>query len=245
MGKFRDFNRSWCLNFLEKHPLDKKNINEVYEKTVADYLKPGMIIYDVGGGKHCRYIRHIDRSSMYLFALDISDEELEFNLNLDGKIVTDVCEAIPTPYGKVDMITSSSVCEHLKNPKKYYKNAYKALKPYGLFINMFPCRFAIFAIINRILPKEFAKKLLFLFLPGARKDCGFPAYYEDLWYKKIKEDYKKAGFRIEKIYFRYLQADYYTFFIPLFLLNYLWDYLMKKLGLKNMCTHMMVVARKA
>lgn len=244
MGKFREWNRQWCLHFLEMHPLDKQDINRVYEKTVASYLEPDMLIYDVGGGKHCRYRKSIDKETMMIYALDISDEELAANTGLDGKIVTDVCKKIPIPYGQVDMITSSSVCEHLKNPFDYYENASKALKKDGVFINLFPCRYAIFAMINRILPKKFAKNLLYFFLPGAKKDCGFPAYYEDLYYKKIIDDYHKAGFKIEKIYLRYLQADYYTFFIPLFLINYAWDACMKKFRCKNFCTHMMIVARK-
>ena len=244
MSNYTEWSKNWCLKFLDKHPLEKKNINKVYEDTIARYLKPGIVVYDAGGGKRCRYIKRVDKESMYVFALDISDEELNFNLGVDGKFVTDVCENIPTPYGKVDMITSSYLCQHLINPKRFYKNAYKALKPYGLFINMFPCRYSVFATINRLLPEDVSKKILNHFLPNAEDDCDYSATYENLWYSKVIQDYRKAGFRVEKIYLRYLQADYYHYCIPLFLLNYLWDWIMKKLQLKNFASHMMIVARK-
>lgn len=152
--QFVEFNKKWCLDFLDKHPLDSKNINNVYRKIVKKHLGNDMLIYDIGGGKNCRYVEDIDFETMRVVSLDISDEELDANERIKEKIQCDVCKTIPIPYGNVDMITSSSVCEHLTDPKAYYKNAYEALKPGGYFINMFPCRYAIFATINRLLPKE-------------------------------------------------------------------------------------------
>lgn len=242
--KFVEFNKAWCLDFLEKHPLDKKNINNVYRKIVKKHLREGMLIYDVGGGKNCRYLSDIDFDTMEVVTLDISDEELDLNTGIKEKIQCDVCKTIPIPKGNVDMITSSSVCEHLLDPKSYYENAYNALKPGGTFINMFPCRYAVFATINRILPKEFARKVLYFFLPGAKKDCGFPAYYERLYFDQVMEDLKNQGFEVTGVYTRYLQCDYYIFLIPLFLLNYAWDALTKALGLRNLASHMLVVAKK-
>lgn len=244
MGKFIEWNKNWCFKFLERHPLDRRNINNVYVNTVAKYLRPGNIIYDVGSGKHCKYIKSVDKDSMYVFALDNSEEELLYNQQVDGTIVADVCDIIPIPYGKVDIITSSNLCEYLTNTKKFYKNAYKALKPYGLFINMFPCRYGLSSIIKRLLPKDLTKKVMDYFSLNTGEEENLTCYYDGLWYKKIKEDYKNAGFRIEKIYLRYLQCDYYNFFIPLFLINYFWDWCMKKLRIKKMCSHMLIVARK-
>lgn len=242
--EFVDFNRKWCLDFLERHPLDEKNINKVYRKVVRKHLSDGMLIYDVGGGKNCRYLSDVDFDTMEVISLDISQEELDANLGIKEKIQCDVCKTIPTPYGKVDMITSSSVCEHLKSPKRYYENAYRALKPGGMFINMFPCRYAIFATINRLLPKEFAQKVLYFFLPGAKKDCGFPAFYERLYFDQVVSDLRNQGFIVRGIYTRYLQCDYDIFCIPLFLINYAWDALTKALGLRNLASHMLVVAEK-
>ncbi len=243
LKKFMQKNRNWCEEFLKTHPLDAKNINNVYLKAVKKYLKDAGIVYDVGGGKHCRYIDFVGEGTM-VYALDISAEELDANSGIKEKIVTDVCKDIPIPYGKVDMITSSSVVEHLTEPVKYYENAYNALKSGGIFINMFPCRYAVFAMVNRVLPKKFARNLLYFFQPGAKKDCGFPAYYKGLYYKRVIKDLRDRGFRIKGVYLRYLQADYYTFFVPLFLVNYVWDAAMKKLGIKNGATHMLIVAEK-
>lgn len=244
MSGFTEWNKNWCYRFLQKHPIDKKNVNTVYEETVSKCLRPGIIVYDAGGGNHCRYIKHIDRDNMYVFALDLSEEELSINYGTDGGFVTDISKDIPIPYGQVDMITSSMVCEYLENPIKYYKNAYKALKPYGLFINLFTCRYSNFATMNRLLPKEFVNKFVEHFLPSQDIDSETTTYYEGLWYSKVKSDYKKAGFRIEKIYLNYSQCNYYNFFIPLFLINYIWDWLMKKFKMKNMCSHMLIMARK-
>ncbi len=243
--KFIDCNKKISNDFLRRHPLShNENVNELYKEAVKKYIKDDSIIYDIGGGKHCHYINEIDKKNVYVCAVDISKEELEVNALVNEKIVSDVCKKIPLPYGQVDMITSSSVLEHLLDPQAFFLNASESLKAGGMFIHTCPSRYAIFAVINRILPQKLSRKVLFFFLPEAKRTSGFPAYYINLYYKKIKKMLKKAG--LELLYFipQYRQCSYFSFFYPLFLLTYFWDFLMKKLKLKNMSAYFLIVARK-
>lgn len=243
LRKFMEKNKKISENFLNKNWQDK-SIYDIYVSTVAKHIKDNDIMYDIGGGKRLMYGKALKNHNAKVYGVDISDKELEANAEVCGKIVTDVCREIPLPHGKVDMITSSSVLEHLRQPEAFFANAYKSLKPGGYFIHVCPCRYAVFAVINRLLPHKLSRKILFFFKPEAKGTCGFPAYYKELYMDGIKKMLDDTGFELVGCYTDYRQSSYYTFFFPLFLINYGWDRLMYRLRLKNMAAYILFVAKK-
>ena len=132
------------------------------------------------------------RTAVFIIALDISQEELDYNHDVDEKIVFDITSGnkVPLDDDSVDMITSRYVLEHLKNLDNAFSEVSRILKPGGKFISLFPNKFTLFAIINQILPHWLARKILFSINPGAKGHCGFRAYYKQMLLpcrKKIAE----------------------------------------------------------
>lgn len=244
LRRFINWNKKISHRFLEKHPIERESIRDTYIQDVVSSISDNMIIYDIGGGKNCTYVRQIGDKNTQVYAVDISADELEQNALVQGKIVSDVCKKIPIPYGQVDMITSSSVLEHLTDPEEFFKNAYNSLKAGGYFIHLCPCRYALFATINRILPKKLSRKILFSIHPDKKKTCGFPTYYKKLYYSEIEKMLNRQNFELLRCTFSYQEVGYYTFFFPLFIVLYAWCLIRRKLNIKNSASYILFVARK-
>jgi len=244
LGKFIHINNVCCEAIHSALRYEKTDAYHTYIDEVKAKLLPHTLIYDIGGGKTCPYLEDRERDFI-VYALDISSEELKTNDLVDKKICTDVTKAIPTPDGQPDVITSRYVLEHLNDQQAFVSNAYAALKPGGYFIHVFPCKYALFSMINQLLPKDFAKKVLFTLKPASKSTSGFPAYYDKTNYSAFNCLLKKTGFTDLDFKFQYVQSNYFSFFLPLYLITYfLWDFIWFVLDVKDMAAYICVVAKK-
>ena len=176
----------------------------------------------------------------------MSAEELAFNNDADEKIVFDLTsgERIPLEDESVDMVTSSSVLEHLKNLENAVKEVSRILKPGGKFISVLPSKFALFTMINQLLPNWLARKILFAIRPETKGFCGFIAYYDHCYYPALKNLLSKHGFGNINFMFDYNQSGYFSFFVPFGLISLLWDCLMYILHMKPLCAYICFTAEK-
>lgn len=227
--------------------LDMLDIYAYYKQAVRGHMRDNQVIVDIGGGKKSPIAEFKNQyHASTLIAVDVSGDELACNAQVDRKIIADVTAGIPLPDESVDMIVSSSVLEHLKGQEKFVKNAARLLKSNGesYFIHVFPARFALFAIINRVLPTQLAKSLV-TFVSPSRKESGvFPAYYDKCRYSAMKKLLEENGFQIERIQCSYYQSGYFSACFPVFLLSLLWDNFCCIFKIKNLCSYMCVIAKK-
>jgi ubiquinone/menaquinone biosynthesis C-methylase UbiE len=233
--------------FLRKLRLCKLDIYAEYKLNVHKRMHDNQIIVDIGGGKKSPIAEFKNEyNNLTLIAIDISDDELEANVGVDKKIVADVTQKIPLPDESIDMIISSSVLEHLKGQEEFVKNASKLLKSNGksYFIHVFPSKFALFALLNQLLPTSFSKKLVTFISPGRKSSGVFPAYYEKCYYSSIKKLLIENGFKIEQIKCSYYQSEYFSSFFPVYVLSLLWDNLCYIFKLRNLCSYMCIIAKK-
>jgi SAM-dependent methyltransferase len=223
------------------------NLARSYERIVAAELnKPesGRVVVDVGGGKFCPYLRFIDPAREHRFmAADIALDELRRNDQIKDRVVTDVVLSMPFADGSIDVLTSRSAVEHLSDVERYLTNCARGLRPGGYIIHSFPCRFAPFSLINQILPNKFARRLLHLFQPQWRDECGFPAYYNHCYYSAIRRLLERHRFTLTHVEMRYYQSIYYDFFLPLFILMVAYDLCVWKVQAKNLACQMLFVAQ--
>ena len=207
-----------------------------------------MAVLDIGGGKRCAFVKECRQfTGIKIIALDVSAEELAYNHDADTKIVFDIAsgERVPLEDASVDMVTSSSVLEHLQSIENAVKEVNRILKPGGKFISVLPSKFALFAMINQLLPHRLARKILFAIKPEAKSTSGFKAYYNRCYYPALKSLLLKHGFTSADFMFDYNQSGYFSFFGPFALVSLIWDFLMYVLRVRPMCAYICFTAQKA
>ncbi len=247
LGTFLKMNRNLSRRVEPYLPQAKTNIWSLYEAVVARYmnLRPRQVVVDVGGGKSCLFAKHKDPAmKAKIIAVDISEEELRENHDADEKRVADITQGLPFEAGEADLLVSRSVLEHLKSLEAFVSHTKRPLKEGGYLVHVFPSKFAPFALINQALPKRFSKSLLYFLMPESKRNCGFPAFYDNCYYSAIKALLDKHGFEVVKTHLSYYQSPYFSFFFPLYVVSALYELLIYAFGAKNLCAYVLVVARK-
>jgi SAM-dependent methyltransferase len=223
------------------------NLHLLHDQLVADLLSSaqGQMVLDIGAGTRTPFVRHVDPAlGNRVVALDILADDLELNADTALKIVADCRRGMPVRTAAVDMVVTRSFLEHLADTEAFIAECARVIRPEGCFVGVFPCRYAPFALINRILPNRVANMLLRWFQPDRAGDLGFPAFYDRLYYDGIERILAKHGFAMELVALRYYQSTYFDFFVPLYLPFVLYDLAVFALGRKNLCCQMFIIARR-
>ena len=182
---------------------------------------PRPVVVDIGGGKALEYRDRVEPSEAYIIAVDVSEAELSENTDVDEKRVADVTRALPFDDGEVDVLTSSSVLEHLDELGGFLDEAARVVSEGGLMVHLFPSRYASFAIINRALPETLKRRLLYSLYPNTKGVCGFPANYDHCYASAIVRECERRGFTIEVLELSYYgSSDYYRVFFPVFIVSW-------------------------
>lgn len=214
-----------------------------FKEVVQNYinLQKNQVILDIGGGRQCSFSANKPVTTR-LICLDISQEQLDQNQDADVRLLADATQEIPLPDNSVDLVVSRAVMEHLDSPQAFLHHSYRVMKPGGYAIHVFPCKFAPFAMINRLLPSALGRKVLFKFQPGMQGKGGFPAYYRKCYYTGIKKIFSEAGFIIKDMQLFHSQSVYFDFFLPMFLVVALYEIV--TMPVKDLASFMLVVAQK-
>lgn len=223
------------------------NLHALHELVATEALNaaPGQTALDVGAGTQTPFLRHADSAlGNRVVALDILPGDLALNADTPLKIVADCGRDLPICDAAVDTVVARSFLKHLADTEAFIAECARVIRPGGGLIAVFPCRYAQFAIINRMLPNRVTNTLLRMFQPGRAGELEFPAYYDRLYYARIERILAAHGFVLEKVALRYYQSAYYDFFLPLYVPFVLYDLAVFALGLKNLCCQMMMVARR-
>lgn len=245
---FIKLNHAISFNIIEPifRPFGLTDIFQEYPKLIKKILntEEPKIILDVGGGSSCEYAKS-GSSNHIIIAIDENKETLSKNKDVEIKCVGDICRPLPFRDQSVDLITSSSVLEHLEDVKFFIKNASAILKPGGYMIHRIPNKFSPFSLINRLLPNYVTRKFLEIIWPGSYGSVGYRAYYNHCYPNAFTKLLKKYNFDVVEIRVGYTQAGYYSFLFPLYFLSKIYDSLVSFLNVENLCATFLVVAQKA
>jgi SAM-dependent methyltransferase len=211
----------------------------------AIHRRPGQLVADVGGGKALRYADYLVPGEAHIVAVDVSEEELVGNEQVAETRVADVSRHLPFADGEVDVLTSSSVLEHLPDLGGFLDEAARVVKPDGVMVHVFPSGYAPFAILNRVLPERVKRWALFRTYPESEGVCGFPAFYDKCHYSAFVRECERRGFRVESATAGYYGSSaYFSIFFPLFVTCRLWEWSASTLGARNLASQLVVEARR-
>lgn len=247
LKKFIKLNKLLCEKLESLVPQSKSDIFQEYINQVVGYMKAknGQTIVDVGGGRSFCLNEDDSRNvNAKIYTVDISVDEIKINELTKGRIISDVTQGMPFKEDKIDLIVSRSVLEHLQDVESFVAHSGKVLRANGVFIHLFPSRFAPFAIINQLLPKRLTKKILYLLVSGSRGRCGFRAFYNKCYYKAFLDLLKKHNFKVVDVHLGYYQSRYFSFFAPLYIISIIYEMAAMCFKAKNLAAYTLVVARR-
>ncbi len=219
----------------------ESNVASTYPAVVGGFATGGVIV-DVGGGARCAFAKECTGS--YIIAVDISASELEKNHDVSECKVADVTQQIPVPDSSSDIVSSRYVLEHLKGVDRFAREAYRVLKPGGVFITLFPNKYAPFSLINRVLPVSVARRVAYALKEQAAEFGIFPAYYEHCSPGSFRRLLESEGFTSVDVRVAYSQSSYFNFFLPLALAVLVYEWGISRLNLTGLSAHVLVCARK-
>ena len=195
---------------------------DFYEDLLPKYLKPNLRVWDIGGGKRPAITPQVKQClNLQVSGLDISQKELD----AAPQFVYDktFCADITTFRGKEnsDLIICQALLEHVNCTRSTFTAINSILAAGGRALIFVPCRNALFARLNLLLPETWKRSLLFFFYPHARGKQAFKSFYDRCTPHDFRQLAAEHKFEIEeeRIYFK---SSYFTFFFPLHLLWRIW-----------------------
>lgn len=187
-------------------------------EVIPKYLREGLTIYDIGGGKNPYISADIkEKLRCTVIGIDIDPNELKLAPHgvYDKIIVSDITEYKGPQDG--DLVISLALLEHVKDIEAALKGMHSCLKSGGHVAIFVPSKKALYARLNRLLPEGLKKLILFSLFPHSRRLQGFPAYYDRCTPLEIKQIALQVGYDIldEKYYYI---SSYFSFFLPVYVL---------------------------
>ena len=209
-------------NFLPER-LRRDGNGDFLQTIVPNVLFPGAVVYDLGGGSRpCITLEEKQRLQLTVYGVDLSMEELDAAPAgiYDRKTAADLCRFTGT--GDADVVICQATLEHVHDAAGAFRAMTTCIKPGGRIAIFAPSRNALFARLNRILPEELKRRILFSIFPQAGEGHdGFPAFYDRCVPREIEALADAHRLRIveRRLYWR---SGYFFFFSPAYLLWRLW-----------------------
>ncbi|MDH5560369.1 MAG: class I SAM-dependent methyltransferase [Deltaproteobacteria bacterium] len=114
-----------------------------YPSKLAKYLfdryglRQGEKLLEIGCGRG-EFLANFNRLGLDVKGADISPEAVEFNKDMDIRVVDVESQPLPFSDNTFDIVYSKSVIEHFYYPEKYVKEVFRVLKPGGICITLVP-----------------------------------------------------------------------------------------------------------
>lgn len=228
-------------------PHTHESVQRQFVDVVAGLMndRPGLVVVDVGGGKTCHFASRRDPAlGTRIVAVDVSEEELAANDLVDEKRVADVTRELPFGDGEVDLVVSRSVVEHLPDTNAFFAHCARVLRPGGWTVHVLPSKFSPHSLLNQALPHGVSKRLLHSLFPWSRGVLGFPAYYDGCYPAELERRLEAHGFEVTDVRVDYYQSEYYSFFLPAYVVSAAYELAVRAAGARNLAAAVLVVARR-
>jgi ubiquinone/menaquinone biosynthesis C-methylase UbiE len=235
-------NRTLYYRFRRHFAHVADTVSDQYPEIVGTFAREGSVVADVGGGAQCALVTTCPDSQ--IIALDISAAELARNRDVEDRRVADVTKHMPLADNSCDIVASRYVIEHLRGVEHFAEESYRVLKPGGVFITLFPNKYAPFSLLNRALSVSAARKVAYALKEEAARWDVFPAYYEFCSPRVFSRLLETKGFTSIDVKVTYSQSTYYSFFFPLAAFFLCYEWILTRLNLISLSAHVLVCATK-
>lgn len=158
-----------------------------YKSTIQNLIsvRNARTILEIGGGRWPLLAGdEITSRGVRYIVNDISESELALAPPYVEKACFDISRKAPFDdehlVGKVDVMFSKMVFEHVSDAQQAYKNIHRLLSPGGVCLNFHPVLYSLPFLVNWMLPEQLSSRLLQLFFPyrGPDKVPKHPAKYD-------------------------------------------------------------------
>jgi SAM-dependent methyltransferase len=208
-------------------------------------LPDGAVALDVGGGRRCVYARSVDPPGrVRLIAVDISAAELAENRDVAETCLADIAGDLPIESGSVDLVLSRALLEHVADVPAAIRNMARVLKPEGTALHLVPCRYSLYGMAARLLPFGPLLKLTHFVMPWTRGHVEFPVVYDHCYPRALEHEFRSAGFRHVEVWITWAQPGYFEAVYPLFLLHAIYEWTVRRLGLRQLAAFAVVRATR-
>jgi SAM-dependent methyltransferase len=101
------------------------------------HMQKGMDFLEAGCGRG-EFLKNFKDLGLDVYGVDLSSEAPKFQTDINIKVCDIEKAGLPYDDSSFDIIYSKSLLEHFYYPDIYVKEAYRVLKPGGLFITLVP-----------------------------------------------------------------------------------------------------------
>jgi SAM-dependent methyltransferase len=219
------------------HPADQ------FADAIRPRLHPGVAILDVGSGRRPAVDPAQRPAGSRYVGLDVSAAELA--RAPDGAytetVVADVSTALPELAGRFDLLVSWQVLEHVASTERALANLHGYLRPGGALVAVLSGRFALYGVLNRLVPARLATWGLRTFT-GRDPETVYPAHYDRCDHRGLTE--LLAPWRSARVQPIYQGGAYLNFAKPLRAAYLSYESWAARSGRTNLATHYLVVAER-
>jgi SAM-dependent methyltransferase len=176
-----------------------------YKNTVQDLISllNARVILEIGGGRWPLLSEDEIRSKGVRYIVnDISASELALAPAHVEKVCFDISQKAAVGndslVGKVDLMFSQMVFEHVSDSRQAYTNIHRLLSPGGVCLNFHPVLYSLPFVVNWILPEQLSARLLHFFFPFRSPGDvpKHPAKYDHCWISRGEQErLRSIGFR--------------------------------------------------
>ncbi len=155
---------------------------DIYERTLRSLIKPDVRWLDIGCGHQILSEWRGDvepeliPSRGIVVGLDYDLPSLRNHRSISLLVRGDVVQ-LPFTSESFDLVTANMVVEHLENPEAQFAEISRVLKDGGSFLFHTPNARGYFALLRRLVPNEFARRLATVF-DGRNAADVFPVQYK-------------------------------------------------------------------
>ncbi|WP_169788831.1 class I SAM-dependent methyltransferase [Vulgatibacter incomptus] len=232
------------MNKLCAERLGRVDGSSQFPRHLDRLLRPAMRVVDLGGGKHPAISpEQKQRLGLHVVGVDISSRELE---QAPAGAYDEAVEADASSFvrpGSADLVLAQALTEHVKDTRAMWRSIYATLVPGGRTLHFIPNGRALFARLNRLLPEEAKRFLLYRIYPESVQYLGFPAFYDRCSPGETRRVLREVGFRQVRIQ-PYYSSNYFAFLLPAHLANVSLQLLAQAAEDEDRCQSFVVEAMK-
>ena len=213
--KVVNLNRNYSNKLLAKFP--KFFSGESYTNDLNSEIKA---IIDSNNPKNVLEVGGIDRplltkNNTYKYdGCDIEEKETCYDI-YDQFFVQSIEDPLNEKY---DLIISITLLEHVAKNDLAIKNIYELLNENGCTCHYIPSKYHPYSLILRLVGPKLQKILIKLLRSHAADVTGYPAFFDYCSISQMKNLFKKTGFVQIEIKPYYKENDYFSFFVPLYII---------------------------